>query len=224
MTLEAQLHDAILEGDAPRAQKLTAEALHLKIEPLTLVNTGMIPALEETGRRFASGQYFVPDLLIRARAMKTAMALIRPLLAETEGNYLGRALIGTVKGDMHDIGKNLVAAMLEGSGFQVIDLGSNVSPQAFVEAIVQHRPDIVGMSALLTSTMIGMKDVIKAITVAGLRPRVKVLVGGAPVTKDFAEEIGADATSNNAMGAVTVAKLVLGLPTPNAVGAFLCTR
>jgi 5-methyltetrahydrofolate--homocysteine methyltransferase len=152
------------------------------------------------------------------------MALVRPLLADTRANFLGTAVIGTVQGDMHDIGKNLVAAMLEGSGFQVLDLGSNVAPQKFVDAINQHRPQIVGMSALLTTTMIGMRDVIRAITTAGLRTRVKVLVGGAPVTRDFAQDIGADGTSNNAMGAVTVAKQVLGLPTAgNAVGAFLCT-
>jgi methanogenic corrinoid protein MtbC1 len=224
MTIEAQLHDAILEGDAPRAQNLTAEALRQKVEPLTIVNIGMIPALEETGRRFAAGQYFVPDLLIRARAMKTAMALVRPLLAGTSANFLGRAVIGTVKGDMHDIGKNLVGAMLEGSGFEVVDLGSNVSPEKFVDSIGQHQAQIVGISALLTTTMIGMKDVIRAIVVAGLRTRVKILVGGAPVTREFAQEIGADGTSNNAMGAVTVAKQVLGLPTSaNAVGAFICT-
>lgn len=216
------LYEAVLSGDADVSKRMTAEALALGVEPLQIVNQAMIPAMEEAGNRFAVGRYFVPDLLIRARAMKTSMALIRPLLANCEIKSLGRVVIGTVKGDMHDIGKNLVCAMLEGSGFEVFDLGVNVPPEKFIATIREKQPHIVGISALLTTTMYSMKTTIEALKAAGVRHQVKVLIGGAPVTRQFADEIGADGTSNNAVGSVVLAKLAMGLPVQRNVGTHLC--
>jgi 5-methyltetrahydrofolate--homocysteine methyltransferase len=181
-----------------------------------------MPAMAEVGRRFETSEYFVPELLRSARAMKTSMALLRPLLAATQTRSEGRVVIGTVAGDVHDIGKHLVAAVLEGAGFEVIDLGHSVSTERFVAAARQHAPDIIGMSALLTTTMSGMKSTIEALEIAGLRERLKVLIGGAPVTRAFAEEIGADGFSNSATGAVVAAKMVLGLPATPAPGVYTC--
>lgn len=220
----ARLYDAILEGNATIAQAVTREALNAGCDPLALTECHMVPAMAEVGRRFEAGEYFVPELLISARAMKTSMALIRPHLSERGARSLGRVVIGTVKGDVHDIGKHLVASLLEGAGFEVIDLGTGVLPERFISAIEEHHADIVGMSALLTTTMYEMKVTIRALQDAGVRQRVKVLVGGAPVTLDFAREIGADGFSNNAAGAVTVAKQALGIPAPSMPGSHLCTR
>jgi 5-methyltetrahydrofolate--homocysteine methyltransferase len=218
------LFEAISNGDSQAARSITEVALASGIEPLMLVNQSMIPAMDEAGRKFEANEYFVPDLLIRARAMKTAMALIRPLLATGEVSSLGRIVLGTVKGDVHDIGKNLVAALLEGAGFEVIDLGVGVAPEKFVAVVCEKNAQLVGLSALLTTTMYSMKTTIEAIEQAGLRSRVKVLVGGAPVTRDFADEIGADGTSNSAAGAVILAKLALGLPAQLTSGVHLCTN
>ncbi len=203
------LHDAILTGDAKAARQLTDQALAAGVGGLDLVNQAMVPAMTEVGRRFESEEYFVPDLLLAARAMKAALEPIRPLLAASGAPRAGRVVIGTVKGDLHEIGKNLVAAMLEGSGFEVFDLGVDVSPERFAAEARSRDADIVAMSALLTTTMNAMRTTVKALESAGLRPRVKILVGGAPISQKFADDIGADGFSDNAVAAVAVARKVL---------------
>ncbi|MEK7675139.1 MAG: corrinoid protein [Verrucomicrobiota bacterium] len=200
------LYNAVLAGDAKTARSITESALAEGIEPLKLVHEFMIPAMDEVGRRFECNEYFVPELLISARAMKACLELVRPLLIAQGAEPLGRVVIGTVKGDLHDIGKNLVAAMLEGGGFEVIDLGVNVAPEKFVATVKEKNAHIVAMSALLTTTMPGMKSTIEALNQAGVRSKVKVLIGGAPITQKYAEEIGADGYSDNATGAVSLAK------------------
>ncbi len=200
------LYNAVLTGDAKTARSITESALAEGIEPLKLVHEFMIPAMDEVGRRFECNEYFVPELLISARAMKASLELIRPLLIAQGAEPLGCVVIGTVKGDLHDIGKNLVAAMLEGGGFEVIDLGVNVSPEKFVATVTEKNAHIVAMSALLTTTMPGMKSTIEALNQAGVRSKVKVLIGGAPITQKYAEEIGADGYSDNATGAVSLAR------------------
>jgi 5-methyltetrahydrofolate--homocysteine methyltransferase len=166
----------------------------------------MIPAMDEVGRLFEENEYFVPELLIAARAMKGGLDILRPLLAATGAEPIARVVIGTVRGDLHDIGKNLVAAMLEGGGFEVIDLGVDVSPERFASAVKEHHAQIVAMSALLTTTMPGMKAIIEALRAEGVRDSVKIMIGGAPVTQRYADEIGADAFSDNASGAVRTAR------------------
>jgi 5-methyltetrahydrofolate--homocysteine methyltransferase len=201
-----RLHDAVVSGDATSARKLTEEALGQGIDPLQLVNESLVPAMDEVGRRFESNEYFVPELLISARAMKACLELIRPLLIARGDKPIGRVAIGTVRGDLHDIGKNLVASLLEGGGFEVIDLGVNVAPEKFIATIKEKNATIVAMSALLTTTMPAMKTTIDALKQAGVRDKVKVLIGGAPITQKYAEEIGADGYSENAVGAVALAK------------------
>ena len=218
------LYEAVVSGDAEMTRALTDQALAVKVAPLTLLNESLMPAMAEVGRRFEENEYFVPEMLRSARAMKAAMASLRPRLAPGGMNALGRVVIGTVAGDLHDIGKHLVAAMLEGAGFEIIDLGNSVSPEKFIEAANAHRADIVGMSALLTTTMCGMKTTIDAFRAAGVRDRFKILVGGAPVTQEFADKIGADGFSNSASGAVTVARMVMGLPATHRPGVHLCTH
>ncbi len=203
------LHDAVLHGHAANAKSLTEQALAQGADPLDLVNQAMMPAMDEVGRRFDCSEYYVPELLLAARAMKAALQIIRPLLAQRGDKPLGRVIVGTVRGDLHDIGKNLVAAMLEGGGFEVTDLGVNVPPEKFVAAAREHDAQVVALSALLTTTMPGMKATIEAIRQAGLGDRVKVFVGGAPVTQKFADEIGADGYSESAPGAVTLARRVI---------------
>lgn len=200
------LYDAILNGQEKVAREITEKAIAAGVEPLKLVNDYMIPAMEEVGRRFECNEYFVPELLISARAMKAALELIRPLLAAKGAQPIGRVVIGTVKGDLHDIGKNLVAAMLEGGGFEVIDLGVNVAPEKFVEAVKQRSANVVAMSALLTTTMPAMRNTIEALENAGLRKQVKVIIGGAPITQKYADEIGADGYGESAPAAVVLAK------------------
>jgi corrinoid protein of di/trimethylamine methyltransferase len=200
------LHTAILNGDLKAAVAVTKEALAERIDPLDLVQNYMIPAMDEVGRRFECEEYFVPELLLSARAMKGSLELIRPLLAATGAESAGRVVIGTVKGDLHDIGKNLVASMLEGGGFEVIDLGSDVAPEKFVQTAKERNADIVCLSALLTVTMPAMKTTIQALKDAGVRERIKVLIGGAPVTQQYADEIGADGYGQNATVAVQLAR------------------
>jgi len=200
------LHDAILNGDAKTAKAKTEQALAAGVEPMKLVQEYMMPAMDEVGRRFECSEYFVPELLLSARAMKAALALIRPLLTATGAQPTGRVALGTVKGDLHDIGKNLVAAMLEGGGYEVIDLGVNVSPEQFVAAVKEKGANIVAMSALLTTTMPSMKTTIEALKQSGVREKVKVIIGGAPITQKYANEIGADGFSESAAGAVAAAK------------------
>ncbi len=205
-----QLYDAVVNGDAKGSAAITQQALAEGVDPLKLVNEHMIPAMDEVGRRFESNEYFVPELLISARAMKASLDLIRPLLVARGDQPAGRVAIGTVKGDLHDIGKNLVASLLEGGGFEVIDLGVNVAPEKFIETIKEKQANIVAMSALLTTTMPSMKVTIDALKQAGVRDQVKVLIGGAPITQKYADEIGADGYSENAVGAVALAKKAVG--------------
>ncbi|MEB2364069.1 MAG: corrinoid protein [Bryobacteraceae bacterium] len=208
MADSAKLYDTIVNGNAKDAVAITKEALAENADPLELVTRYMIPAMDEVGRRFECEDYFVPELLLAARAMKGAMELIRPLLVERGAEPSGRVVIGTVKGDLHDIGKNLVASMLEGGGFEVVDLGADVAPEKFVEAVEQKSANVVCLSALLTVTMPSMKTTIAALNDAGLRGRVKVLVGGAPVTQQYADEIGADGYAENAGAAVKLARTI----------------
>jgi corrinoid protein of di/trimethylamine methyltransferase len=206
MTDLKQLYEAVVSGDAKGTRSLTEQALADGVDPIKLVNEYMIPAMGEVGRRFESNEYFVPELLISARAIKGALELVRPLLAARGDQPLGRVAIGTVKGDLHDIGKNLVASLLEGGGFEVIDLGVNVAPEKFIASINEKNANIIAMSALLTTTMPAMKTTIEALKQAGVRDKVKVLIGGAPITQKYADEIGADGYSENAVGAVALAK------------------
>ncbi|NLH99328.1 MAG: cobalamin-binding protein [Chthonomonadales bacterium] len=200
------LYTAVLEGNAPAAKAAVQQALDEGVNPEELLQKYMIPAMDEVGRLFEANEYFVPELLISARAMKGALELIRPKLVETGAKPVGKVVIGTVRGDLHDIGKNLVAAMLEGGGFEVIDLGVDVSPEKFVETAKEKGAEIIAMSALLTTTMPGMKTTVEAVNGAGLKGKVKTMIGGAPVTQRYADEIGADGFSDNASGAVRVAR------------------
>ncbi len=209
MAQSNELHDAILNGDAKKAHAVTQAAIEAGIAPMALISESMVPAMDEVGRLFETEEYFVPELLLAGRAMKSAMELLRPLLVAAGQKLSVRVVIGTVKGDLHDIGKNIVASMLEGSGFEVIDLGTDVSPEDFVTAVQERKPQVVCMSALLTVTMPAMKTTIDALTSARLRTKVKVLIGGAPVTMQYAKEIGADGYSENASGAVSLVKNLL---------------
>lgn len=205
-----ELYDAVITGDAVTAQKVTGEALESGTDPLSLVAGYLTPAMDEIGRRFEASECFVPELLLAARAMKGAMELIQPKLLEAGVELLGRVIVATVKGDLHDIGKNLVAAVLEGGGFEVIDLGVNVEPDKIIETIREKDAQIVALSALLTTTMPAMKTTIEALEAAGVREKVTVLVGGAPVTQRFADEVGADGYSDTAVGAVALAREAVG--------------
>lgn len=202
----SKLFDAVLNGDQKAAVAVTQEALAEGRDPMELITQYMVPAMDEVGRRFECEEYFVPELLLSARAMKGSLELLRPLLAASGAEPVGRVVIGTVKGDLHDIGKNLVASMLEGGGFEVIDLGADVAPERFIEAVREKNARIVALSALLTVTMPSMRKTIEALKEAGVREQVKVMVGGAPVTPQFAEEIGADGYGDNATAAVALAR------------------
>lgn len=205
-----QLFQAILHGKSDDAAAATRDAIAHNMAPQDLINGQMIRAMSEVGQRFQDGKAFVPQLLMAGRAMKAALEILKPLLSGTASTSLGKVVIGTVKGDLHDIGKNLVASMLEGCGFEVVNIGIDVSADKFIEEVKKNQPDILCMSALLTTTMGYMKEVIDALEAAGIRDQVKVMVGGAPVTQGFADEIGADGYSDNANSAVTVAKQLLG--------------
>jgi 5-methyltetrahydrofolate--homocysteine methyltransferase len=207
-----QLYDRTLVGDKPAVVELTQQGLDGGLKPETMLFEALIPALEEVGARFERGDFFVPEMLIAGRAMTGALDLLRPLLAQTGAQTIGTFLMGTVKGDVHDIGKNLVDIMLEGAGFNVIDLGVQVAPEKFVEAIEEHEPDVVGFSAFLTTTMPMFKANIEAIEKAGLRDRVAIMVGGAPVTQEYADMVGADAYAPDAATATKRAKELLGEP------------
>ena len=200
------LYDAILTGKDKQAVEITQNALNEKTDPNSIVTEHMIPAMDEVGRRFEEEEYFIPELLLAARAMKGALELIQPLLAASGVEPVGRVAIGTVKGELHDIGKNLVAAMLEGGGFEVTDLGVDVAPEKFIAAIEEKQVNLVCLSTLLTTTMPSMKTTIDALKDAGVRDRVKVMIGGAPITPNYAEEIGADVYGENARVAVSRAR------------------
>ena len=203
------LYDHTLVGNKPEVVRLTEEGIETGLAPEVMLFDALIPALEEVGARFERGDFFVPEMLIAGRAMTGALDLLRPLLAATDAEPLGTFLMGTVKGDVHDIGKNLVDIMLEGAGFNVVDLGVQVAPDAFIEAIHEHKPDIVGFSAFLTTTMPMFKANIEAIEKAGLRDEVIIMVGGAPVTQEYAERVGADAYAPDAASATKRAKELL---------------
>jgi methylmalonyl-CoA mutase cobalamin-binding domain/chain len=203
------LYDETLTGNAPAVLELTNAGLATGLPPETMLFEALIPSLEEVGARFERGDFFVPEMLIAGRAMAGALEVLRPLLAETGVESVGTFLMGTVKGDVHDIGKNLVNIMLEGAGFRVIDLGVQVAPEKFVDAVREHKPDIVGFSAFLTTTMPMFKANINALTKAGLRDEVIVMVGGAPVTQEYADAVGADGYAADASAAVKRAKELL---------------
>jgi 5-methyltetrahydrofolate--homocysteine methyltransferase len=200
------LYDNTLVGNAPEVADLVRQGLADELEPEKMLYDALIPSLEEVGARFERGDFFVPEMLIAARAMQGALDILRPLLADTGAQTIGTFVMGTVKGDVHDIGKNLVNIMLEGAGFTVHDLGVNVAPETFVEQVQEHQPDIVGFSAFLTTTMPMFKANINALEKAGVRDEVIVMVGGAPVTQEYADKVGADGYAADASTAVRLAK------------------
>lgn len=206
--LQKELYQAILEGQRDVVKEKVEQTLGENMDPGDVLNV-MVEAMGEVGRLFEEGEYFVPEMLIAARAMKTGMEILKPRLVDADIQPAGTVIAGTVKGDLHDIGKNLVCMMLEGAGFQVVDLGSDVSPQAFVEAVKEHQPNFIAMSALLTTTMPNMQTTITALKEAGLRDKVKVLIGGAPITDAYAEKIGADGYAADASRAVKLAKALV---------------
>jgi methylmalonyl-CoA mutase cobalamin-binding domain/chain len=203
------LYDETLVGNKPRVLELTREGLESGLSPETMLFDALIPSLEEVGARFERGDFFVPEMLVAGKAMSGALDILRPLLAETGARTVGTFLMSTVKGDVHDIGKNLVNIMLEGAGFHVIDLGVQVSPEKVIAGIQEHKPDIVGFSAFLTTTMPMFKANINALRKAGLRDQVIVMVGGAPVTQEYADAVGADGYAADAATAVRKAKELL---------------
>jgi corrinoid protein of di/trimethylamine methyltransferase len=206
-----KLYNAVLNGDLKTAVAATKDALAEGADPLEMISGYMVPAMSEVGRRYECEEYFVPELLLAARAMKGSLELIRPLLAARGVEPAGRVVIGTVKGDLHDLGKNLVASLLEGGGFEVVDLGSDVAPEKFVRAVKDGNANIVCLSALLTVTMPAMKATMEALKNAGVRDRIKVMIGGAPVTQQYADEIGADGYGENASVAVNLARRLVGI-------------
>jgi len=201
-----QVYDGVLNGDQAAVMAGVKKALDAGFEPGLILNEAMVSAMGEVGRLFEEGEYFVPEMLISARAMQGGLGVLRPQLVKADYKPIGKVAIGTVKGDLHDIGKNLVSMMLEGASFDVVDLGTDVTPEKFIDAIQNQKVNIIGMSALLTTTMPNMKVTIEAIKAAGLRDQVKIMVGGAPVTEQYAREIGADGFSPDASRAVTVAR------------------
>jgi 5-methyltetrahydrofolate--homocysteine methyltransferase len=206
-----QLYGFVLSGDVDRAVAMTQEGLRSEIEPTALLFDAMIPALEEVGRRFETGEVFLPEMLIAANAMQGAMTIIRPLIVASGVETIGRFVMGTVAGDIHDVGKKLCNVMLEGAGFEVIDLGINVAGQRFVDAIREVQPDVVGMSAFLTTTALEFARNIELIEEAGLRDQVKILIGGAPVDQALVDSVGADGFAPDASSAVRLTKTVMGI-------------
>ena len=204
------LKQEIVMGRRVRAEELTRQALAEKLDPKDIIQKALLPAMAEVGEKFSQGEYFVPEMLMSAKAMKVCMAVLQPLLTEADYQPVGKVVIGTVRGDLHDIGKNLVKMMLEGSGFEVVDLGVDIDPEKFVAAVKQHRPQVVAMSALLTTTMLAMPETIEALDEAGLRNGVKIIIGGASVTEKYAKEIKADGYGTDAQQAVLKAKQLVG--------------
>ncbi|RPI95217.1 MAG: cobalamin-binding protein [Chloroflexi bacterium] len=207
-TILEQIRGSVIEGNAKAAEAQVKQALDSGEKPDVVLNSALIPAMSEVGQKFEDGEYFVPEMLIAARAMQAGLKLLKPLLAASGAQPVGKVAIGTVKGDLHDIGKSLVAMMLEGAGFEIMDLGVDVTPEKFVAAVNQGA-NVVAMSALLTTTMPNMQNTIKALTDAGLRSKVHVMVGGAPVTEAYAKQIGADGYAPDASAAVRKAKELL---------------
>lgn len=208
-TILQSLYSAILEGDKDAAEEHVRSAIEAGLSPSQLLDEAMIPAMSEVGRLFEAGECYVPEMLVAARAMQGGLTLLRPLLARQGVKPAGRVALGTVKGDLHDIGKNLVAIMLEGAGFEIHDLGIDVPPEKFARSVEEIQPEVVGLSAMLTTTMLEMKTVIEALEAAGLRDKVKVIVGGAPLTEAFADQIGADGFAADANRAVALVQSLI---------------
>jgi 5-methyltetrahydrofolate--homocysteine methyltransferase len=205
-----ELSNAVIAGNEAKVKELTQKAIDEGVEAIDIINEGLIPGMTVVGTRFKAGEMFVPEVLMSARAMQGGMELVKPLITDTDMPSAGTVVLGTVKGDLHDIGKNLVGMMMESAGFKVINMGVDVSAEKFVEAVKEHKPQVVALSALLTTTMLAMKDVIELLKEEGLRDDVKVLVGGAPVSQDFADEIGADGYAPDAASATDLVKSLLG--------------
>ncbi|MCX6064925.1 MAG: corrinoid protein [Chloroflexi bacterium] len=203
-----KIYQAVLEGDLETTVEEVKAAIAANVSASNILQEGLIAAMGEVGRLFEDGDYFVPEMLVAARAMQAGLEILKPLLVESGIEPIGKVVIGTVKGDLHDIGKNLVAMMLGGAGFEIVDLGVDVSPEKFIAALTDDV-DILGLSALLTTTMPSMENTIKAVETAGLRDRIKIIIGGAPVTADYAKKIGADGFASDAGRAVTLAKSLL---------------
>ena len=201
-----EISTAVIEGDLDEIEDLTEDALDDDLTAEEILNKGLMPGMDHVGVEFRAGNMFVPEVLRSAKTMQLSMDILKPLLAESGVKMVGKVLLGTVKGDLHDIGKNLVGMMCEGAGFEVKDIGKDIAPEGFVEAVKEFEPDVVGMSALLTTTMRSMESTIKILEEAGLRDKVKIMIGGAPVTQAFADQIGADGYASNAASAAELAK------------------
>jgi len=210
MEYAESIYKAVLEGDATGVKTSVETALNAGASADQIMQQGLIRAMTEVGRLYESGEYYVPEMLIAARAMQTGLVVLKPLLVQNGVKSAGRVTIGTVKGDLHDIGKNLVGMMLEGAGFEIKDLGTDVEPDKFVALVQNEHMDIIALSALLTTTMTNMAMTIEALRSAGIRDKVKVMIGGAPVTEDYAKKIGADGYSPDASAAVRLAKSLMG--------------
>lgn len=200
-----KINAAVISGDPNSVAQLVKDALNNNDDPLSIINKGLIAGMAVVGQRFKAGDMYVPEVLMAAKAMAAGVELVKPMIADGDIPTKGTIVIGTVKGDLHDIGKNLVAMMMESNGFNVINLGVDISPERFVDAVREHKPQVVGMSALLTTTMLAMRDTIEVLTEEGLRDSVKIIIGGAPVTDDFAKEIGADGFAPDAASAAELA-------------------
>lgn len=209
MALLKEIQEAVINGQAPKVKELTQKTLDESMGPQIILNEGLIPAMATVGEKFQKGEFYISEMMISARAMYAGLNLVKPLLVSQLAESKGKAIVATVQGDLHDIGKNLVCMMMEGGGYEVIDLGVNATPSQFVDAVKEHNPDFVMMSALLTTTMASMEKTIKALQENGLREKVKVGVGGAPVTQRYADSIGADFYAADAGEAVTKANLLL---------------
>jgi 5-methyltetrahydrofolate--homocysteine methyltransferase len=208
--LVQEVYSAVLKGNSSEVKEKVQLALDNGTEAETILNSGLIAAMKEVGQLFEDGEYFVPEMLISARAMQSGMIILRPHLVAQDIKPIGKVVIGTVKGDLHDIGKNLVSMMLEGSGFQIFDLGTDVSPEKFLDAINTHKPDIVGMSALLTTTMVNMEKTMQFLEENGVRKGIKVIIGGAPISQKYADDIGADGYAPDASQAAVIASRLMG--------------
>ena len=209
MSALSPLQEAVVVGDWDKAAELTTQGVKSGGDPQSIIGGELQPAMDIVGEKFSSGEYFLPDMLMAGRAMTRAMEVLKPLLSDSPVSSLGKVVIGTVKGDVHDIGKNMVIMFLKGTGFEVTDLGSDIPDEKFVQAVREEKPDILGMSALLTTTMPNMSSTIKALQAAGLRQNVKVVIGGAPVTQDYADQVGADAYGHDAGQAAQICKTLL---------------
>jgi 5-methyltetrahydrofolate--homocysteine methyltransferase len=205
-----QISTAVIEGDLDEIEDLTEDALDDDISAEDILSKGLMAGMDYVGVEFKAGNMFVPEVLRSARTMQSSMDILRPLLAESGVSMVGKVLLGTVKGDLHDIGKNLVGMMCEGAGFEVEDIGKDIAPEGFVEAVKTYEPDVLGMSALLTTTMRAMESTIKVLEEAGVRDKVKIMIGGAPVTQEFSDQIGADGYASNAAAAAELAKEFVG--------------